>query len=87
MKRRGYYEKKIEDLERGLERLKEAKEQIYNQEAGAETVLISPFLLQELIKDEERKNRKLLKLGADSQEEIYAETKRKTVTGGNGKSE
>lgn len=62
--KRGYYEKKIEVLESELEKLEEERQRIENQNEGAKKVLISPFVLQSLIKDKERRNKKLLCLKA-----------------------
>lgn len=86
MKKHGYYEKKIEDLERELERLKEEKQLTKNQDEGAKKILISPFVLQRLIQEEDRKNRNLLKSSVERHENKYAKEKKRTVTAGNGES-
>lgn len=65
MKKRGYYEKKIEELEKELEGLKTEEQLLKNQDEGAKKLLISPFVLQRLIKEEEQKNKKLLNLDVD----------------------
>lgn len=57
----GYYEKKLEKLEQKAAQLKEQKRILELQKRGAEKILISPFVLQKMIKEQERFNRKLLK--------------------------
>jgi len=86
VKKRGYYEKKIEELEKELKELKSERQLLCNQDEGAKKILVSPFVLQKLIKEEEHKNKKILSLEANSQEETYAETKGNTITGRDGKS-
>ena len=57
----GYYEKKLEKLERKAAQLKEQKRILELQKRGTEKILISPFALQKMIKEQERINRQLLK--------------------------
>lgn len=65
MKKRGYYEKKIEDLEKQLSELESEKQLLNNYDEGAKKIRISPFALQKLIKEEERKNKRLINSGKD----------------------
>ena len=61
MKRAGYYEKTLGQLEKKLEGLKQYEQQLKGKPAEAEKILINPFLLSKLIKEQDRENRKLLR--------------------------
>ena len=61
MERAGYYEKKIAQYEKELERLKEKQQLIKQRQEGAERITISPALLHQMITEQERINRQLLK--------------------------
>ena len=61
MKRAGYYEKTLGQLEKKLEGLKQYEQQLKEEPIEAEKILINPFLLSKLIKEQDRENKKILR--------------------------
>ena len=61
MKRTGYYEKTLRQLEKKLEGLKQYEQQLKEESIEAEKILIDPFALSSLIKEQDKENRKMLK--------------------------
>jgi hypothetical protein len=57
----GYYEKKLARYEKELEGLKQCQRQQKEVSQEVAKILISPFVLNRLIREKERENRKLLK--------------------------
>lgn len=77
MKKKGYYEKKLAAQEAHLSELMEQKQLLKLSSGEVEKILISPFSLQKLIREQDRSNQKLLKMNGQAGG-IYAEKKKES---------